>query len=248
MNAGPASGRRTAVVTGASSGIGAASARALARAGLDLALLARRAERIEALAGELQEEGATALALVADVADPDSLAAAAAAVAERLGGADVLVNNAGVMLPGAFGAERAEEARRMVETNLLGAMNAAAAFLEQLRAARGDLVNVSSLAGRSADPRLSVYNATKWGMNGWSEALRQELAPEVRVILVEPGVVDTELLAHGTDQRARESFERWYERVGALAPEDVAAVIVHAVGLPAHVSLSEVVVRARGQA
>ncbi len=245
MNAGPAPGRRTAVVTGASSGIGEATARALAAEGFDLALLARRADRIEDLAAELGADG-SAIAIEADVVDPDSLAAAAAAV-EELGGADVLVNNAGQMLPGAFGAERAEETRRMIETNLVGAMNAVAAFLDQLRAAKGDLVNVSSLAGRTAAPRLSVYNATKWGINGWSEALRQELAPDVRVILIEPGVVDTELLSHGTDERAKESFQRWYEKVGALAPADVAAAIAHAVGLPHHVSLSEIVIRATNQ-
>jgi NADP-dependent 3-hydroxy acid dehydrogenase YdfG len=247
MNAGPASGRRTAVITGASSGIGEASARALAADGFDVALLARRGDRIERLAAELGADGCRALAIEADVADPDSLAAAAATVEQELGGAGVLVNNAGQMLPGAFGAERAEETRRMIETNLIGAMNAAAAFLEQLRRARGDLVNVSSLAGRTAAPRLSVYNATKWGLNGWSEALRQELAPEVRVILIEPGVVDTELLSHGTDERSRESFERWYEKVGALSPADVAAAIAHAVGLPHHVSLSEIVIRATNQ-
>jgi NADP-dependent 3-hydroxy acid dehydrogenase YdfG len=241
-----ASGRRTAVVTGASSGIGEATARALAADGFDLALLARRGDRIERLAADLGGE-IGALAIEADVADPDALAAAAATVEEKLGGADVLVNNAGQMLPGAFGAERAAETRRMIETNLIGAMNAAAAFLEQLRAAQGDLVNVSSLAGRTADPRLSVYNATKWGMNGWSESLRQELAPDVRVILIEPGIVDTELLSHGTDERSKESFERWYEKVGALAPADVAAAIAHAVGLPHHVSLSEIVIRATNQ-
>jgi NADP-dependent 3-hydroxy acid dehydrogenase YdfG len=248
MNAGPGPGRRTAIVTGASSGIGEASARALAAEGFGLALLARRGDRLERLAAELGADGGRALAIEVDVADADSLAAAAAAVERELGGADVLVNNAGQMLPGAFGAERAEETRRMVETNLIGAMNAAAAFLEQLRRAKGDLVNVSSLAGRTAAPRLSVYNATKWGMNGWSEALRQELAPQVRVILIEPGVVDTELLSHGSDERSKESFERWYERVGALSPTDVAAAIAYAVSLPHHVSLSEIVIRPTSQA
>ena len=168
-------------------------------------------------------------------------------MAERLGPADVLVNNAGQMLLGPFGPERAEETRRMVETNLLGAMTVTAAFLDQLRQRRGDLVNVSSLAGRTSAPRLSVYNATKWGVNGWSEALRQELAPDVRVILVEPGIVETELLSHTTDEPTRASMERWYERAGALAPGDVARVIAYAVSLPHHVSVSELVVRATSQ-
>ncbi len=249
MAATPASDRRVAVITGASSGIGEALARSLATAGFDLALLARRGDRVEALATELgAAAGATALPLVADVADRAAVEAAAATVEERLGPADVVVNNAGQMLLGPFGPERVDEARRMVETNLLGAMTVTAAFLDQLRRQEGDLVNVSSLAGRTSAPRLSVYNATKWGMNGWSEALRQELAPDVRVILVEPGIVDTELLSHTSDDSTRASMERWYERAGALAPADVAGPIAYAVSLPHHVSISELVVRATSQA
>ncbi|MFN8218373.1 MAG: SDR family oxidoreductase [Solirubrobacterales bacterium] len=248
MSTEPTGRRRIAAVTGASSGIGEALARALAAAGFDLALLARRADRIERLADELRRDGGRAVAIELDVSDEAAAAAAARAVREALGPVDLLVNNAGLMQVGPFGPERAAEARRMVETNLLGAISVTAAFLDQLRERKGDLVNVSSLAGRTSAPRLSVYNATKWGLNGWTEALRQELAPDVRVILVEPGVVGTELLSHTTDEPSRTSMERWYERVGALTPEEVAGVIAYAVCLPHHVSLSELVVRATSQA
>jgi NADP-dependent 3-hydroxy acid dehydrogenase YdfG len=161
-----------AVITGASSGIGEATARALVRDGYRVALLARRAERIEALASELGDD---AIAIAADVTDRDSLLAAAKRVEEELGGADVLVNNAGVMLLGPFTSEQHEEQRRMIETNLIGAVTATEVFLDQLKDGGGDLVNISSVAGRTARPGNAVYAATKWGMGGWSEALRQEL-------------------------------------------------------------------------
>ncbi|MDP9400352.1 MAG: SDR family NAD(P)-dependent oxidoreductase [Actinomycetota bacterium] len=163
---------RVAVITGASSGIGEATARTLAGEGAHVALLARRADRVEALARELDADGVRALALTADVTERDALHDAARRVQDELGGADILVNNAGQMLLGPFGAEQAEETRRMVEVNLLGAMTATEVFLEQLRDGGGDLVNVSSVAGRNAREGSSVYNATKWGLNGWSEALR----------------------------------------------------------------------------
>jgi NAD(P)-dependent dehydrogenase (short-subunit alcohol dehydrogenase family) len=138
---------RVAVITGASSGIGEATARALAADGHRVALLARRADRIEALADEL---GDGAIAIEADVTDRDAVVAAAARVQQELGGADILVNNAGVMLTAPFGSDQREEHRRMVETNLLGAMTATEVFLDQLRGHGGDLVNVSSVAGRVA--------------------------------------------------------------------------------------------------
>jgi NADP-dependent 3-hydroxy acid dehydrogenase YdfG len=155
------------VITGASSGIGEATARALTAAGYRVALLARRADRIEQLAGEL---GASALAVQADVTVRDSLVAAADQVRSELGGADVLVNNAGVMLLGPFSSAQRADHRQMVEVNLMGAMAATEVFLDQLRDGGGDLVNISSVAGRTARPGNAGYAATKWGINGWSDA------------------------------------------------------------------------------
>jgi NADP-dependent 3-hydroxy acid dehydrogenase YdfG len=233
----------TAVITGASSGIGEATARALAADGHRLALLARRAERVEALAGEL---GDGAIAIEADVTDRDSVVAAAERVGSELGGADILVNNAGVMLLAPFTSEQRKEHRQMVETNLLGAMTATEVFLDQLRDG-GDLVNISSVAGRLARAGNSVYAATKWGMNGWSEALRQELQPDIRVMVIEPGAVATELTDHITDAGAKQSAEEMYEKMSITA-EDIAEVIAFAVGRPRRVTLNEILVRPTGQA
>ena len=235
---------RVAVITGASSGIGEATARALAADGYRLALLARRADRVEALAGEL---GEGAIAIEADVTDRDSITAASERVQSELGGADVLVNNAGVMLLARFSSDQKDEMRQMVETNLLGAITATEVFLDQLRdGGDGDLVNISSVAGRTARPGSSVYNATKWGMNGWSEALRQELLPDVRVIIIEPGAVATELTDHITDARVKESTEKFYDDV-AITSEDVAEVIAFAVGRPRRVALNEILIRPTAQ-
>src|SRR5215218_7575845 len=192
---------RVAVITGASSGIGAATARALAAAGYRVALLARRVDRVQALADELRDG---AIAIQADVTDRDSLVAAARRVQDELGGADVLVNNAGVMLLGPFDSSQRAEQRQQVEVNLLGAMTATEVFLDQLRDGGGDLVNISSVAGRVAGPGGAAYHATKWGLNGWSEVLRQELQPDIRVIVVEPGAVTTELTDHITDPAAKQ--------------------------------------------
>jgi NADP-dependent 3-hydroxy acid dehydrogenase YdfG len=234
---------RVAVITGASSGIGEATARALHADGAHIALLARRADRVQALADELSSDDARALAITADVTDRDALQAAAAQVAEELGGADVLVNNAGQMLLGPFGSEQVQETRRMVEVNLLGAMTATEVFLDQLRDGGGDLVNVSSVAGRTARKGSAVYNATKWGLNGWSEALRQELLPDVRVIVIEPGAVHTELTDHITDERSQKGAQKMYESVEALTAQDIADLIAFAVGRPRRVSISEVLIR-----
>jgi NADP-dependent 3-hydroxy acid dehydrogenase YdfG len=235
---------RVAVITGASSGIGEATARALAADGYRLALLARRVDRIEALADEL---GEGAIALEADVTDRDSLVVAAQRVQRRLGGADILVNNAGVMLLGPFSSDQRAEHRRMVETNLLGAMTATEVFLEQLRRGGGDLVNLSSVAGRHARPGNAVYAATKWGMNGWSESLRQELQPDVRVMVIEPGAVATELTDHITHPDAKQAAEQMYEQL-AITAQDIAEVIAFAVSRPRRMTLNEILVRPTGQA
>jgi NADP-dependent 3-hydroxy acid dehydrogenase YdfG len=232
-----------AVITGASSGIGAATARALAAQGYRLALLARRVERLEELAGEL---GETAVAIAADVTNRDTVVAAADQIKHDLGGADVLVNNAGVMLLGPFGSTQREEARRMVEVNLLGAMTATEVFLDQLRDGGGDLVNISSVAGRTARAGNAAYAATKWGMNGWSEALRQELQPDVRVIVIEPGAVATELTDHITDPAAKHGAEQFYAQL-AITAEDVAEVIAFAVTRPRRLTLNEILLRPTSQ-
>jgi NADP-dependent 3-hydroxy acid dehydrogenase YdfG len=234
---------RVAVITGASSGIGEATAHALSAQGLRLALLARRAEKIQSLAQELSGSGPEAIAIEADVTDRGSLEAAAQRVKDELGGADVLVNNAGQMLLAPFSADQAEETRRMIETNLLGAMTATEVFLDQLRDGGGDLVNISSVAGRTARAGSSVYNATKWGLNGWSEALRQELLPDVRVIVIEPGAVATELTDHITHAQAKQAADKLYTDVEAISAEDVAEVIAFAVTRPQRVSLNEILMR-----
>ena len=234
---------RVAVITGASSGIGEATARALTAADYRVALLARRADRLQALADEL---GDAAVAIEADVTDRDSLVAAAQRVQDELGGADVLVNNAGVMLLGPFVSDQRAEQRQQVEVNLLGAMTATEVFLDQLRDGGGDLVNVSSVAGRFAWPGGAAYHATKWGLNGWSEALRQELQPDIRVIVVEPGAVATELAGHITHEETRKGTEEFVAST-SIRPEDIAEVIAFAVTRPQSVSLSEILVRPTAQ-
>jgi NADP-dependent 3-hydroxy acid dehydrogenase YdfG len=234
---------RVAVITGASSGIGEATARALVRDGLKVALLARRADRIEALAGEL---GDGALAIAADVTDREALAAAAERVQAELGPAAVLINNAGVMLLGPFSSEQRADYRQMVEVNLLGAITATEVFLPQLRETGGDLVNISSVAGRTARVGNAVYAATKWGINGFSEGLRQELQPDIRVMVIEPGAVATELTDHITHDATKRATKD-YVRDLAITSEDVADVIAFAVTRPKAMTLNEILVRPTAQ-
>jgi NADP-dependent 3-hydroxy acid dehydrogenase YdfG len=208
-------------------------------------LLARRADRIQALAHELGDD---AIAIEADVTDRESIVAAANRVQQELGGADILVNNAGVMLTAPFGSDQRAEHRRMVETNLLGAMTATEVFLDQLRAnGRGDLVNVSSVAGRVAPAGFAAYAATKWGINGWSEALRVELQPDIRVTVIEPGAITTELTDHITDPASRQANKTATVEMGIPA-QDIADVIAFAVGRPQRVTLNEILVRPTAQA
>ena len=159
---------------------------------------------------------------------------------DELGGADVLVNNAGIMLLGPFSSEQHQDYRAMVEVNLLGAITATEVFLDQLKAGgAGDLVNISSVAGRTARAGNGIYAATKWGMNGWSESLRQELLPGVRVTLIEPGVVDTELPQHITHEATREQVQNGYDQA-TVKPEEVAEVIDFVLARPWPLAIHEV--------
>ena len=234
---------RVAVVTGASSGIGEATARALAANGYRVALLARRLDRISALAAELDNGS---IAIRADVTDRDSIVAAAGRVSDELGPADVLVNNAGVMLLGPFNSGQRDDYRQMIEVNLVGAITATEVFLDQLKHGGGDIINISSVAGRSARPGNGVYAATKWGLNGWSESLRQELLPDVRVTLIEPGVVATELPTHITHPQTKVGVQQLYDKAEVTAA-DIAEVIAFVLARPRRLVINEVLLRPAGQ-
>lgn len=207
---------KVVLVTGASSGIGEATALALSAEGAAVAAGARRADRLAALAGKAPGE---VLALDLDVTDEQSVRAAVAATVDRFGGLDVLVNNAGVMLNGPVAAADTADWRRMVETNLLGSMYAVHAALPHLLERRGAVVQVSSTSGRTATATAGAYAATKFGVNAFSEALRQEVTAQgVRVVLVEPGFVATELVDHIADPGTGRSRGRWRPPCGPSAP------------------------------
>jgi NADP-dependent 3-hydroxy acid dehydrogenase YdfG len=239
-----------ALVTGASSGIGEAAARRLAADGADLALVARRSDRIEALAAELREGGVRALAIEADVSEREQAEAAVARAAEELGRLDVVVNNAGVMLLGPILEAPVEEWERMVEVNLLGLLYVSKAALPHLLSAAeseprrvADLVNVSSVAGRVARLGSGVYNATKHGVGAFSESLRQEVTGRhVRVSLIEPGAVATELVSHNRPEVQEQLKDRFGE-IERLAAEDIADAISYVVGRDRHIAINEVLIR-----
>jgi NADP-dependent 3-hydroxy acid dehydrogenase YdfG len=239
-----------ALVTGASSGIGEATAKALAERGASVAVVARRAERLEHLAGEIGEAGGAALPIEADVSDQGQAEAAVARAVEELGRLDVLVNNAGVMLLGPIVDAPVEEWERMIHVNLLGLLYTAHAALPHLlEAAEGeprrvaDLVNISSVAGRMARKGSGVYNATKHGVGAFSESLRQEVTGKhLRVSLVEPGAVDTELQSHNRPEIEQEIRGRFAE-MDILRSEDIADAIAYVVTRPRHVAVNEVLVR-----
>jgi clavulanate-9-aldehyde reducatase len=241
---------RVAAITGASSGIGEATALELARAGAAVAVGARRKDRLDGLVGRIESEGGKALAIELDVADEGQARAFVESTRAQLGGLHVLVNNAGVMLLGPVEGADLEEWRRMIEVNVLGLLYTTHAALPLMReGGGGDIVNVSSVAGRRADAGAGVYNLTKFGVSAFSEALRQEaLHDDVRVICVEPGMVETELQGHNTNPSVLQTMERARERIGTpLASEDVARTIAWAVEQPRHVSLNELLVRPTGQ-
>jgi NADP-dependent 3-hydroxy acid dehydrogenase YdfG len=239
---------RVAAVTGASSGIGAATATALSRAGAAVALAARRRDRLEELAQAL--DGPSSIHEV-DVTDEQQARSFIEAAHAEHGGLHVLVNNAGLMLLGAVDEADTADWRRMLDVNLWGLLVCTHAALPLIAGSGGgDVVNVSSVAGRRADAGAAVYNMTKFGVHAFSEALRQEaLHAGVRVTVVAPGFVETELQGHNTDPVVLRAMARSRDQIGeVLKPEDVAEAIVHAVTRPPYVCVNEVVVRPTGQA
>lgn len=236
---------KTVLVTGASSGIGEATALALSAAGANLAAGARRADRLATLADKAPGE---VLPLNLDVTDQQSVQAAVAATVEHFGGLDVLVNNAGVMLSGPIAGADTTEWTRMVETNLLGSMYAVHAALPHLLKSKGTVLQVSSTSGRIASAGGAVYAATKFGVNAFSEALRQEVTAQgVRVVIVEPGFVSTELADHISDPATRAAAQQMAASMRTLQPEDIANAVVYALTQPEHVAVNEILIRPTDQ-
>jgi NADP-dependent 3-hydroxy acid dehydrogenase YdfG len=240
---------KVALVTGASSGIGEATAVALAEAGAAVAIGARREDRLDALAARLRDGGAAVLQLELDVTDEQACADAVGRTREELGGLDVLVNNAGVMLLGTIVGAGTEDWRRMINTNVLGVMYMTHAAIEgMVEQGSGDIVNMSSVAGRVARRGSGVYNASKWAVNAFSESLRQEVTGlGVRVSLVEPGAVTTELTDHITQPEAKAAAETMYTSMQALQADDIARAVVYVVTQPPHVAINEVLIRPTDQ-
>jgi NADP-dependent 3-hydroxy acid dehydrogenase YdfG len=240
----------TALVTGASSGIGEATARHLAALGADVALVARRRDRIEQLAKEIEAGGRRAVVIEADVTDRAQAEGAVQICVDELGRLDTLVNNAGVMLLGPITEAPVEEWEQMVHVNVLGLLYCAKAALPHLLEAAesgerrtADLVNVSSVAGRVARLGSGVYNATKHGVGAFSESLRQEVTRRhVRVGLIEPGAVATELSSHSRPE-VREGMQKRFADVQRLEADDIADAIGYMVTRPRHVAINEILVR-----
>jgi NADP-dependent 3-hydroxy acid dehydrogenase YdfG len=242
-------GRRV-LITGASSGIGEATATAMAAEGAAVALGARRKGRLDEIAGRIAESGGRAIAIEADIADETQAKALVETAHSELGGLDCLVNNAGVMLLGPLQGADPAEWRRMIDVNLLGLLYCTHYALPLIRdGGGGDVINVASVAGRLASLGSGVYNMTKWGVVGYSESLRQEGAHiGVRVTCVEPGFVDTELQSHNENPLVVDQIEKMREATGkVLESADIANAIVYAAAQPEHVSINEILVRPSGQ-
>jgi NADP-dependent 3-hydroxy acid dehydrogenase YdfG len=241
-------GGKVVAITGASSGIGEATAIACVRAGAAVSISARRTDRLEALAKRIDGEGGHALPITADVGEEDQARSFVERTHTELGRLDALVNNAGVMLLGPIENAPTEEWRRMVHVNVFGVLYCTHAALPLMHAqGSGHIVNVSSVAGRIARAGSGVYNLTKFGVGAFSESLRQEAGEfGVRVTLIEPGAVATELADHNRPE-IREQIRRTFGGVTRLEPDEIADAILYALTRAPHVAINEVLVRPTAQ-
>jgi NADP-dependent 3-hydroxy acid dehydrogenase YdfG len=246
--------KTTALVTGASSGIGAATARALAAEGAAVALLARRADRLADLKTDIESAGGTAVVVAADVTDAEQASMAVQRTVAELGRLDTVVNNAGLMRMGPAAQASLQDWDDLVAVNIQGVLYVTRAALPYLIAAaadspRGvaDLVTISSTAGWAARPGTAVYSLTKFGVNAFSEGIRQEvLGKRVRVGVVGPGTVDTELFSHLATP-SREAVERQTAGMVKLRPEDIADAVLFMVTRDRRVAVNHMLVRAAEQ-
>jgi NADP-dependent 3-hydroxy acid dehydrogenase YdfG len=239
---------RVVAITGASSGIGEATAEALVAAGAKVALAARREERLQEIVARIEAGGGEAVAIPTDVADEDQASAFVRGAAEHFGRLDALVNNAGVMQLGPIEGAPTDEWRRMVGVNVFGVLYCTHAALPIMRAAGGGhIVNVSSVGGKVVGNWSGVYSLTKFGLGAFTEALRREsIEAGIRVTLIVPGSTATELRSHTREEILAETVKA-FSGVTPLDPADIADAIVAALAQPDNVSISEIVVRPSGQ-
>ncbi|MET7608794.1 SDR family oxidoreductase [Streptomyces avermitilis] len=245
---------RTAIVTGAASGMGQATARLLAAHGVRVALLARRAERLTELAAEIEADGGQVLVVAADVTDQALVDAAAERVHDGYGLVDLVVNSAGVMLPNPITEGRTDEWQRMLDTNVAGALRVIRAFTPDLMAVAqdgrtADLVNISSIGAHIAFPNYAVYGATKAALTYLSESLRTELGPrDIRVTNIEPGLTSTELGGHIDNVELSSQLDGMFDALIGLSANDVADLIAYTTSRARHVNLRQAIVLPTRQA
>lgn len=238
-----------ALVTGASSGIGEATARRLAAEGAHVAVIARRAERLEKLSSEIQDAGGTAFSIPCDITDRAAAERAVQDTVDHFGRLDILVNNAGVQIQDPFAEGKVDDWEQMIDLNAKGLLYITRAALPHLKEAAkdaqrqvADIVNLSSVLGRDPWPNVAVYGLTKFGINGFSGSLRQEIYDtHVRVGVVEPGSVQTELIDKNTGQMKKE-VDEYFASMEVLEPEDIADAIAYMVTRPRRVSIPELFV------
>jgi NADP-dependent 3-hydroxy acid dehydrogenase YdfG len=241
---------KVALVTGASSGIGAATAKKLAQAGVRVGLAARRVDRLEALAADIRRAGGDAVAIGMDVTDLADVQRGVAALTERYGTLDIVFANAGLMPASDIASLKVDEWHRMVDVNVKGVLNTVAAALPVLREKKsGHIVTTSSIAGRKTFQGLGVYCATKHAVAAFSDTLRMEVGPKygIRVTCLQPGAVESELFEHVSDAGYRRQMEGLKEQMTFLKAEDIGDAVVYALRSPAHVDLAEVFVMPTNQ-
>jgi NADP-dependent 3-hydroxy acid dehydrogenase YdfG len=236
---------RVALVTGASSGIGAAAAAALAAAGATVAMVARRADRLNTLVDQIEGGGGRALALPGDVTDERVAQAVVTETLGRFGRLDILVNSAGIIDAGGVENAVTEQYRRVLDINLMASLYTSRAVIGPMRAqGGGDIINISSIAGRRAAALFNAYSASKFALTAMTEALRQEVARHgIRVCIIEPGATTTEVSAGVSDPTSRKFIAAHVSKEGAMKPEDVAAAIVFVAALPPRANVSELLIR-----
>ncbi len=237
---------RTALVTGASSGIGEAAAVALAAAGARVAVCARRAERLDELVGRIAAADGEAIALPGDITDESFATGVVEEAASRLGRLDILVNSAGVIQPGRVEDADTEQWRRVIDINLISILYTCKAAIPLMKAqGGGDIINISSTSGRrTPNPVFGPYATSKFGLTALTEGLRQEVGEDgIRVCIVEPGATTTEVAEGITDPTVRDAIRKHVSKEGAMKAQDIAAAIVFVVTLPPRANVSQILIR-----